>query len=37
MMEIKKTANLTEDELAYIKANLPCLHVNAYTSTIMTP
>lgn len=30
MMEIKKTANLTKDELAYIKANLPCLHVNDY-------
>lgn len=30
MMEIKKTANLTHDELAYIKANLPCLHIEDY-------
>lgn len=30
MMEIKKTANLTKDELAYIKTNLPCLHIEDY-------
>lgn len=30
MKTIKKTVDLEADELAYIKANLPCLHVNDY-------
>lgn len=30
MMTIKKTTALEADELAYIKANLPCLNVEDY-------
>lgn len=30
MMTIKKTTALEADELAYIKANLPCLHIDDY-------
>lgn len=30
MMTIKKTVDLEADELAYIKANLPCLHIEDY-------
>lgn len=30
MMTVKKTVDLEADELAYIKANLPCLDVKDY-------
>lgn len=30
MMTLKKTVDLEADELAYIKANLPCLHIEDY-------
>lgn len=30
MMTIKRTVDLEADELAYIKANLPCLNVEDY-------